>query len=438
MKFTTLSKRIVQPVSVEDIPYYKRILNTSITVDCFDLPLKDCTHYFLSHFHADHYTKLKKSFGFPVYCSTTTAELVKKLIGCNAVGLEMYQNYDMGTFVVRLIEANHCPGSVVLLFLINKEFILHTGDFRYSRRYHLFDFDFRCIYLDNTYENFQNFQSQRAVINKILHKFDQRGKLCPMNICVLCCTYRIGKEKIFLCIAEYLNQMVQVSQDKMKIFRCFSQYTIDKINKDILEIVDERKRTEMDYGFIRKPSPYSTPTKIKSEKAICRRRKSVASKIVDVPIPSIVAHLNDQIETLESVQNPDKIGLSIETSGIEVSSFSAYQKDENALPSQKSLLLPFDRLTSEEAPIKIISMMDLNKLNDIILNICADKIIVLVGSGWKEKEEFRDYKRFDGKTIKKGIEIVYFRYSEHSSSEELKEFKENVKSQFIVNTVKNR
>ncbi|ELA41883.1 uncharacterized protein VICG_01067 [Vittaforma corneae ATCC 50505] len=439
---------------ISEVPVCKRILDSTITVDCFDLKITNCTHYFLSHFHADHYTKLNKSFEFPVFCSKTTSELVCAALGAKAVGLEMYTSYDFGSFVVRLIEANHCPGAVCFIFLINNQFVLHTGDFRYCKVYHTLDISFKCVYLDNTYQNFISFPSQKEAISKILQRLDQDNRLCRLNVCVLCCTYRIGKEKIFLSIAEYLNEKVQVTEDKYDIYKCYSRYTVDKINRDVAEIVNERRMSTKTFGFVKSVTLTRTLRTIQKKGAFRKTKMSLEP-------PEIVKYKNEHTELLEQVnfkatlcesalniscpiRNKAHILFKENAKNVDCDSLRLYDESfsvsgcglDNSTGSLR--LKPFDRITTEEAPVKVISTADLRKLNEIASKIYADKIIVLCGSGWKEKQEYKTYSRMDGKNIKKGIEIVYFRYSEHSSSQELEEFKRSISSKYFINTVVNK
>jgi DNA cross-link repair 1B protein len=52
-----------------------------------------------------------------------------------------------------MIEANHCPGAVMILFKGNKGIVLHTGDFRYNENMvKTFDgIKLDVLYLDNTF-----------------------------------------------------------------------------------------------------------------------------------------------------------------------------------------------------------------------------------------------------------------------------------------------
>jgi DNA cross-link repair 1A protein len=85
---------------------------------------------------------LKSSFDAGViYCSHVTAALASMRLSVRKqrlcpLALETPADIPVGDASVRvtLIEANHCPGSTMMLFeLPNRTRVLHTGDFRWSR-----------------------------------------------------------------------------------------------------------------------------------------------------------------------------------------------------------------------------------------------------------------------------------------------------------------
>lgn len=68
-----------------ECPAYKIIQGTTFAVDSFRFGIIDgITHYFLTHFHADHYGGLTKRFDKPIYLSALTGRLVKRMINVDA------------------------------------------------------------------------------------------------------------------------------------------------------------------------------------------------------------------------------------------------------------------------------------------------------------------------------------------------------------------
>ena len=119
---------------------------SKLVVDGFQFASSSLTSvYFLTHFHADHYGGLKKSWSEGIiYCSMATARLVatklyveKRFIHplpLNKV-IDVLDGKGQRTNVkVVLLDANHCPGAVMFLFLLpgkQKKTVLHVGDFRW-------------------------------------------------------------------------------------------------------------------------------------------------------------------------------------------------------------------------------------------------------------------------------------------------------------------
>ncbi|KAJ3126602.1 hypothetical protein HK098_007357 [Nowakowskiella sp. JEL0407] len=170
-------------VEKRKLPWFKRIVGTTFTVDAFCYgKIDNCTAYFLSHFHSDHYQGLSKSFNYgPIYCSQITANLLTALLGIDSnsiVPLPLNEPIDIEGITVILIDANHCPGAVLFHFSIPSNTsdtptrILHTGDFRVHRS-HMHHPLWKCdildfIYLDTTYCNKKySFPSQDIVLDVI-------------------------------------------------------------------------------------------------------------------------------------------------------------------------------------------------------------------------------------------------------------------------------
>jgi hypothetical protein len=114
-----------------------------LTVDAFCYgKVSDCTGYFLSHFHSDHYTRLSANWRHgPIYCSKITANLVIEKLGVDSqwvksLPMDTECKIEDSDVTITLMDANHCPGSVLFLFKVPQPNgrqclrYLHTGDFR--------------------------------------------------------------------------------------------------------------------------------------------------------------------------------------------------------------------------------------------------------------------------------------------------------------------
>lgn len=119
-----------------------------------------------------------------------------------------------------------CPGAVMILFCLpNGHVILHTGDFRADpsmERSLLGCHKVHTLYLDTTYCSPEySFPSQHEVIQFAINTAFETVTLNPWAL-VVCGTYSIGKEKIFLAIANVLGSKVGMSKEKYNTLQCFN------------------------------------------------------------------------------------------------------------------------------------------------------------------------------------------------------------------------
>ncbi|KAM5256158.1 5' exonuclease Apollo [Ctenodactylus gundi] len=119
------------------------IPHTPIAVDFWSLRRAGAARlFFLTHMHSDHTVGLSSTWARPLYCSPITAHLLHRQLQVSKQwirALEVGESHvlpldEIGreTMTVTLIDANHCPGSVMFLFEGYFGTILYTGDFRYT------------------------------------------------------------------------------------------------------------------------------------------------------------------------------------------------------------------------------------------------------------------------------------------------------------------
>lgn len=225
-------------------PFYKRIPYTKICVDAFNFAKeKDLKHYFLSHFHADHYIGLTKGFDKPIYCSPITGRLVRykfKVAPKYIKTFELNEAFYVDDVRCTFYDANHCPGAVIILFeLPNMMRYLHTGDFRACPEMeHIYDLkcgSIDCCFLDTTFcDATKTFPSQAKVIEDAVSVCEYALKQNPRTL-IVCGSYCIGKEKVFMAVAEALNLKVWCSKAKRGYFNCIQDSRLNSL------LVDQQK-----------------------------------------------------------------------------------------------------------------------------------------------------------------------------------------------------
>jgi DNA cross-link repair 1A protein len=196
-------------------------------------------NHFLTHFHSDHYGGITKHWNAGIiYCSLATANLVREQLG---VDRKFLHPLPMQTAVVlesqgkpvtvTLLDANHCPGAVMFLFEVGKRRILHVGDFRWNRIQMLEQPSLRLIasgeqqlddlFLDTTYCDVKYvLPSQDIAIEatvKVAVREIESAKASRQRILMLFGAYTIGKERIYLAVAERLGMKVYVDSRRYSI-----------------------------------------------------------------------------------------------------------------------------------------------------------------------------------------------------------------------------
>ncbi|KAL1532424.1 DNA cross-link repair protein SNM1-like [Salvia divinorum] len=212
----------------KDVPSWCSIPGTQFRVDGFKYLRRDCSHYFLTHFHLDHYQGLTKSFSHGViYCSLITAKLVNLKLGIpwdNIQVLPLHEKINIAGTNVTCFDANHCPGAIIILFEPpNGKPVLHTGDFRFCEEmtelFNLQACPVHTLILDTTYCNPQyDFPKQEAIIQFVIDAI--RAEAFNPKTLFLIGSYTIGKERVFLEVAKALHKKVYVTAAKLRILEC--------------------------------------------------------------------------------------------------------------------------------------------------------------------------------------------------------------------------
>jgi len=198
-----------------------------VAVDCFQQRiLSKVKLFFLTHMHSDHTVGLSSSWRSIIYCSHMTGRLLRhkfNILPQFIQVLEENQPYILGDndfkVTVKLLPANHCPGSSMFLFESDSCRILYTGDFRFDQGIPQTFVDMNTsvdlLYLDNTYcEPSCHFPSRSEVkqLVKCLCKKHPSHR-------IFIGTSWIGHEDLLVFIASELKEFMFVDSAKLEVLK---------------------------------------------------------------------------------------------------------------------------------------------------------------------------------------------------------------------------
>jgi DNA cross-link repair 1A protein len=195
-------------------------------------------NYFLSHFHSDHYGGITSSWNAGIiYCSLPTATLVNQQLGVDKKYLHPLPMMTPTVLesrgkpvTVTLLDANHCPGAVMFLYEVGKRSILHVGDFRWNRQ-NMLQFPLKAfssgqrqldeLFLDTTYcDPKYALPTQEETIQATIATVEKEIKTSKANglkTLHLFGSYTIGKERIWMSVAEHFGWKVYVDKARFRI-----------------------------------------------------------------------------------------------------------------------------------------------------------------------------------------------------------------------------
>jgi hypothetical protein len=214
---------------------------------------------FLSHVHSDHILGLE-SLKMPfVYCSATTRRLLLRMekyphrinfakgilesrrqhyrhLKLVLKALPLYTSVELelapkSKIRVTLLDANHCPGSVMFLIEDDNQAILYTGDvraelwwvnaliqnpliLRYTCGYKELD----CIYLDTTFsthdDQYRNFPTKREGLTELITKVSQ----CSRDAVFYFRAWTLGYEQVWMALSNLLRCPIHVDEYQLNLF----------------------------------------------------------------------------------------------------------------------------------------------------------------------------------------------------------------------------
>ncbi|XP_014778254.1 5' exonuclease Apollo [Octopus bimaculoides] len=253
------------------------IKGTPIAVDFWQIrKCPDAKLFFLTHFHSDHTVGLTSSWNQPIYCSKVTGDLICKKF---SIAQELIHPLELDTPVlipidstnseivtVVAIDANHCPGSVMLLFQGYFGCMLYTGDFRYEPKVitdsylSSLNYSVDTLYLDNTFCDpkckFQTRTQATDWIMELISYYPGHDIIFGMS--------SLGKPNLLIEIAKHFQEFIAVPQKMFEYFELIETpdvFQIDTVEHECrLRVVPFYLVTEKYLDKLAKPTVAIFPT----------------------------------------------------------------------------------------------------------------------------------------------------------------------------------
>ncbi|ELT95851.1 hypothetical protein CAPTEDRAFT_225584 [Capitella teleta] len=208
------------------------IPQTPIAVDHWKMtPMSPARVFFLSHMHEDHMKGLTPTWRHKIHCSPLTKRLLIdkfQFDPSQVVELEPGEDHlvsvtdsETSSFrmTVSVIDAAHCPGSVMFIFQGYFGKIFYTGDFRFSSEIMdnlpaNYTTDVDVLYLDNTFCSPNCvFPTRAAATEEIIKAIEQSSDAAKILIGVR----NLGKETLLMEIAKRFQCWIQVTERRLEM-----------------------------------------------------------------------------------------------------------------------------------------------------------------------------------------------------------------------------
>ncbi|WIA09950.1 hypothetical protein OEZ85_010163 [Tetradesmus obliquus] len=244
------------------VEHIKWVQGTTFIVDGFAFPSPRCTAYFLTHCHSDHTIGLRRDFASTIYCSPVSARLLAHDWGLRAPQvqvLQLGQPLLLQGVTVTAIDANHCPGAVMLLFEVpgaegSVTRILHTGDCRWQDALRsgscLARMRVDTLMLDTTYAHPKHTHPPQEEAIRMMVEV-MRSELAEEPACLFVVgSYHIGKERAYLGAAQALGCKVYADAAKRRLLQL-----LDLPHEQLALLTDDPSAARLHVAHMAPPDP---------------------------------------------------------------------------------------------------------------------------------------------------------------------------------------
>ncbi|KAF1768227.1 hypothetical protein GCK72_000039 [Caenorhabditis remanei] len=248
-------------------PYKNIMIGDEIAVNYFPKS-SQCSYYFLTHIHPEYLRDLDLTADRTVFCSETTSDILPEIMGIDSKNvpansifpMRLNHPYSFEEFQATMIDSNHCPGSVMILFegeLIQKHAggpVLCTGDFRADKTFlselksgpsrFLSELKLARIHMDNTYfsldQNILQLDHARdLLIQNIESRHPDKNIIIPLH--------RLGRESLIESIVQALNEPILMFKARLEIARILNAEH-SAVRKNTIRNIEIVEKDTWDYS----------------------------------------------------------------------------------------------------------------------------------------------------------------------------------------------
>ncbi|KAH7323037.1 beta-lactamase-like protein [Stachybotrys elegans] len=431
-----------------------------ITIDYFrhrpgSLPPLAC---FLSHVHSDHLAGLETLRSPFVYCSPGTKNILLRLerypcrISYSKGILEARQQtykhlhkilkplpLDTPTVLelkpghsiqVTLLDANHCPGSVMFLIESQEHAVLYTGDIRsepwfvnrLARNPNLIEYTsgirtLDTIYLDTSFIDDVPFQTKAQGLAELLRKVKQY----PPDTVFHLQAWTYGYEDVWIALSKALNSPIHVDDYKLRVYGSLrARPTDDRLITESHLTPEAPALTGFMCGNTPRPGCLTSDENVRLHSCEKGNICATARHPSVVTIQPIIAHLPDGADIVEVGVGGggDDLEREVELDSLsheDITSLLDILRTSKDLPKGKHIEIQAALAQAAVSGRSVALSLDISSLGDDLSANLHDALQALLA----KKEQPTTTKPCQTSKPSLLPRIIRFPYSRHSSYQEL-------------------
>ena len=272
--------------------------------------------FILTHYHGDHYQSLPRDGKYEgpavIHCSPVTGALLQEIHQVRPDLVASHKYGETFSYTVKrengeekvlakitFYDANHCPGACIVLIQLPKSghCHIHTGDMRYHEKFKSYPLlkelaaekKVDLVYLDTTYSHPKHdFVPQEEAVEAIASQTHEALSSSSAKTLVMLSCYSIGKEKVLWEASTRTNQLLYVTEKKMRMLKCVQLHDSqeDAYQKIVNRCTEDASKSDIHVipmGLAGEMWPYFRPNYVKCKEYVEKLDKEYDKVVAFLP-----------------------------------------------------------------------------------------------------------------------------------------------------------